>query len=115
MELTIAREGRTVIARLGGRIDGMTQAGALEQSIREATEKGDAGLILECSDVSFVSSAGLRMFAMVANRTRQARAAFAVCGLNAQNRQVFEISGFEQLLTVVEDIDEARWHIASAD
>ena len=114
MELTIAREGRTVIARLTGRIDGMTQADAFEQSIREATEKDDAGLILECSDVIYVSSAGLRMFAMIANRTEKARAAFAVCGLNAQNREVFEISGFGQLLTVVGSIDEAREHIAAA-
>ena len=103
-----------MIARLGGRIDGMTQADAFERSIREATEKGDAGLILECSDVIYVSSAGLRMFAMIANHTEKARAAFAVCGLNAQNREVFEISGFGQLLTVVGNIDEAREHIAAA-
>ena len=114
MELTIAREGRTVIARLGGRIDGMTQADAFERSIRKATQRGDAGLILECSDVSYVSSAGLRMFAMIANHAEKARAAFAVCGLSAQNREVFEISGFGQLLTIVGSIDDARRHIARA-
>lgn len=113
MEMAIEREGGTVVARLAGRIDGMAKANQFEESIAHATQHSDHGVVLECSAVSYMSSAGLRFIAMVANRMKKARMAFAVCGLNAQNREVFEISGFGQLFTITGDIEEALDHIAS--
>ena len=93
-------------AILDGRIDSSNTA-LFKQSILEGTTDEDRVLILEFSKVNFISSAGLRVVLELAKAFRPPKS-FSVCGLSFAVREVFEISGFDQIVSVYGTLEEAR-------
>ncbi len=56
------------------------------------------GLIVDCSGLAYVSSAGLRSFLVGARSAKSAGAVFLVCSLSPSVREVFTVSGFSRLI-----------------
>ena len=82
-----------------GRIDG-TNVTILQGAVREHLEAGQTRMVFDMIDLNYISSAGLRVLLMAA-RDLQAQAGKAVfCNLSEQIRQVFEITGFDKILSV---------------
>ena len=99
------RDGVTIL-RLSGRVDG-TNAGGLAESSAEHIDAGEAALLLDLGGLTYISSAGLRVL-LLAARKMQARSGKALfCGLSEQIAQVFEVSGFNNVLSVYGSQDEA--------
>ena len=63
---------------------------------------GAAKLVIDFSSLDYISSAGLRVLLGTAKRLSQAKGALRLFGLNETVREVFEISGFATILTVVD-------------
>ena len=114
MDLTLRREGSTLIAHLRGRIEGLPAATSLQATLEEAIERTDRALILDLEHLSYISSAGLRIVAIMINRTNAARMAFVVCSLAGATRELFAISGFNQLVRVTDTLDDARLFVAES-
>ncbi len=89
-----------------GRVDG-TNVTILQGAVRERLEAGQVRLVFDLVDLNYISSAGLRVFLMAA-RDLQAQGGKAVfCNLSEQIRQVFEITGFDKILSVRDDREDA--------
>ncbi len=89
-----------------GRVDA-TSAPELEQSMMASIEEGAADVVLDLGRTRYMSSAGLRVVLVVA-RAMQARSGrFAVCGLNDEVKELFEVSGFSLIVNIVADRDAA--------
>lgn len=94
------------VLSLSGRLDSNTSETA-EQQIMAKIDGGSKKLVLDFKELDYISSAGLRVLLMTAKRLKAEQGAFALCNLQEQIREVFDISGFLPILTVVEDMDSA--------
>lgn len=70
--------------------------------LREATDSNERSLVLNLSELTFLSSAGLRILLMTARKFSEPGRAFALCDMSAQIMEVIRISGFSQILSVHE-------------
>ena len=102
MEVNAARDGATLIARTGGRVDG-TNATEFQDALKNVISPDDQAVILDFADLSYISSAGLRVILLTAKDMRTANVKFAVCSLSQSVRDVFTISGFDQIIDIHDD------------
>lgn len=87
------------VARLGGHVDTLNAA-ELESSLLSLAESGTKQLLVDCTTLEYVNSAGLRVFLLVAKRMESLGGACAFCGLTPNVKLVFETIGFDRILTV---------------
>jgi len=96
----------TSIVRVSGRLDSASSP-ELDQIVRGRLDEGCQKLVFDFSDLDFVSSAGLRVVLSAGKRLRASRGKLAFAGLRPNVREVFSMSGFLTLFTVLETVDEA--------
>ena len=89
-----------------GRIDG-SNAGVLEEAIREQLESGHSVLVFDFSELNYISSAGLRILLVAARDTQSQGGKSIFCGLSEQIAEVFSVSGFDKILAIHASRDEA--------
>ena len=112
MEVTTERDGETLIARTDGRVDG-TNATEFQDALKQAIEPSDKAVILDFEELSYISSAGLRVILLTAKDMRAANVKFAVCSLSKPVHDVFTISGFDQIIDIHETQSAARSAVGS--
>jgi anti-anti-sigma factor len=92
------------LAVIEGRLDTIT-APALEERLLGLIAA--SRVVLDMAAVRFVSSAGLRVLLKAAKAAKAAGTGFAVCALQPSVREVYDISGFERIITAHPTRDEA--------
>src|SRR5687767_5864884 len=99
------RDGVTVITP-SGRID-TTTSGAVEDATRRAVDAGARDIVVDFAGVEYISSAGLRVFLVLAKRMRDLQGRLVLCGMPEPVRQVFHLAGFMPLFRVERSQDAA--------
>jgi anti-anti-sigma factor len=95
-----------------GRLDFASAAG-FQRELEAALAGGGASpaaLIVDCTALEYVSSAGLRVLLQAARGAQRAGISFTVCALRPAVREVFELSGFNRLIGVHADRAAALAH-----
>ena len=64
-------------------------------------------LVLDLAEVVYVSSAGLRVFLLVAKTSHKNPCNFVICGVSNNISQVIEMSGFSSILKIKATLEEA--------
>ena len=106
MELSVERDGGVMYCFVEGRVDGET-AVAFRDGVLNIVEDNDRILVLDLGGVVYVSSAGLQSFVIIARQLAREGVGFALCHLAEGVRHVFEISGFDGVLSIFGDSSEA--------
>lgn len=91
--------GDVQVFRIKGRLDSSTSTdfeAAVLKSIGPATNR----VVLDFSQVAYVSSAGLRVVLLAAKQTRAQQGAFAIFGMAKPIHHVFEMSGFARIIAL---------------
>lgn len=83
------------------RVDSAT-AKAFEGRVLAAVNSGAAKIIIDFAELDYISSAGLRVVLVGAKMTRAPRK-FALCGMKPHIREIFDVSGFARILTILPD------------
>ena len=97
MDIKAEREnGKTVIA-LTGRLDAIT-APELEKTVNDSLE-GTTDLTFSFEGVEYISSAGLRVL-LAAQKIMEKRGAMRVKGVSGPVMDVFNATGFSDILTI---------------
>ncbi len=96
------REGSVLITELAGRVDG-TNARDVFANVESALTEDDKFLVLDFADITYISSAGLRVVLLLARKMSQGGGQLAACALNPQIGEVFRISGFDRIINVHSD------------
>jgi anti-anti-sigma factor len=106
MEITDSVANGTPVLTLRGRLDGVA-APAVEQKIATLLASGAPRLVLDCSGIEYASSAGLRVFLATAKKltTTGGRCGFAA--LTPALREIFNISGFIDVLEIHDTVESA--------
>ena len=90
--------GTAATLKIVGRLDTVT-APALESAV-DGCAAGVQELVLDCGGLEYVSSAGLRVI-LKAQKLMNAQGSMKLTGVNETVMEVFDITGFADILTIV--------------
>ncbi len=113
MELKTEYDGDLMIVTPAGRIDG-SNAFDFQTAIDTAMADHDAGVIMDLSELTYISSAGLRVILLLAKKIKGQSTSLVLCSLAASIMDVFEISGFGKIIPIHQTRAEAISSIATA-
>ena len=99
MQIEQASVGAVRVLAPVGRIDTTTSA-AVEEALRRTVDAGGRELVVDLEGVDYISSAGLRVFLVLAQRLRNEQGRLVLCGLPEPVRQVFHLAGFIPLFEI---------------
>jgi anti-sigma B factor antagonist len=103
MKVSIKEHAGVVVAAIAGEIDGKTAPEA--QSAALAAVRDGAPFIIDMSETTYLSSAGLRVL-LIVHRESTARSARAVLvGVRAEIRDVMSATGFLRFFTLADTLD----------
>ena len=102
MEISQERDGDVVIVRLSGRLDSSAAPGA-EERLSAALTGTPPRVAIDMGQLVYISSAGLRVLLVLAKKVQQEKGKVALGGLAANVREVFTVSGFDTIFSVVPD------------
>lgn len=106
MDITETKIASATVLTLAGRLDGLT-SGSLERKVEALITAGARKLVFDCSQLLYVSSAGLRVFLASAKKLKSAGGGAAFAALSPAVHEVFELSGFTGVLAVHATSNEA--------
>ena len=95
------------LLKLSGRLDATTVS-EFDEKITDFISEIDKSLLLDLTEIIYVSSAGLRSILKIAKLSRVKNFQFILFGLNQNVYDVFKISGFTSLLKIAPDLDAAK-------
>ncbi len=102
----VESNGPAILLRARGRINAAT-ADLFEAYVLTASGGGDREVIIDGSDVTYLSSAGLRAFLRVWRELNEKSRNLHICSLKPYIREVFNIIGFDKLIPIHADIAAA--------
>ena len=106
MQIETFDQANVKIVALIGKLDTNTAPEA-ETSLMELVEQGHQRILIDFTDLDFVSSAGLRILLLTAKKISATGGALRVCSLNETVQDIFDMSGFASLLQVFDDQQNA--------
>jgi anti-sigma B factor antagonist len=82
-----------------GRID-LPAGRAIEDALGDLCDAGNARVVIDLGEVMYVASAGLKALLTGLRRARLLDGDVRLAGLNERVREVFEMSGFDQVFSI---------------
>ncbi|MGE5537581.1 MAG: STAS domain-containing protein [Solirubrobacterales bacterium] len=105
MEIREEQIGDAAVLIPVARVDSAT-AKAFEGKVLQVVNGGAAKILIDFSEMEYISSAGLRVVLVGAKMTRGGRK-FLLCSMKPHIREVFDVSGFAKILSIFPDRDAA--------
>jgi anti-anti-sigma factor len=106
MKITAIQEEGILVVQVEGRLDVAT-APEFEKNCAAMLEQGHEKLVLDLTDLEYISSAGLRSLLAIAKRLKGSGGSLSLCGLTGLVKEVFYLSGFDSFLPVYEGRQQA--------
>ena len=100
---TVYQDG-IVILNLTGWVDA-SNSGQFRDKIMEEINKGCDKMIINFSEVIYISSAGLQVLISATKYFAKNSSPFAVCSIDEKIMKVFEISGLRNHFTIYNDLE----------
>lgn len=99
MTTTIKESGNQLIAQFIGRLD-TAAAVQTAEDVKPLMEAANKEIILDCSQLEYISSSGLRIFLSIRKEAATHGSKVIVRDINADIRQVFMMTGFISLFEI---------------
>jgi len=100
MNVTINTEGSKTLVVLQGRLD-TTNADQFQKDIAPLMESSNPDIELDCTDMEYTSSQGLRMFLMLQKSVTSRGGKLVMKNMKPQVKEVFDITGFSHIITII--------------
>ncbi|QHT65968.1 STAS domain-containing protein [Rhodocytophaga rosea] len=107
MEISTLREDSFCIIAINGELDASSSI-LLDKAIESVVVQNEANILVDCKNLNYISSAGLGVFMSYLQDFQDKNISLVLFGLNEKVRNVFEILGLDQLLTIVFSKEEAK-------
>jgi len=101
MQVNIQPNGQQIAVQLIGELDTMAtteQADELQQVLNIA----DKALLIDCSEMEYISSAGLRFFMQLKRESEAKGGSIKIMHLNEDVADIFRMSGFQNIFDIEE-------------
>ncbi|KWW28640.1 MAG: STAS domain-containing protein [Bacteroidales bacterium] len=96
METTIQEVDGKLVATLSGEFDTAAAIDA-EQALKPLLESSGRDLAIDCSELEYISSSGLRIFLNILKNARSSGNKVTLLGVNEVIRDVLELTGLVKL------------------
>lgn len=106
MTIEQTQVGDKIVLRVAGRMDA-ENAVQFERQCESCIAEGFMSLVIDLSDLTYVSSMGLRSFVAAAKKLRDKGGDLRICRLTGLVRQVFEITRLNQVFPPHDSIESA--------
>ena len=93
------RQDGILVAALDGRVD-TTNALEFQKMMEAGISPEDKALIMDFEQVSYISSAGLRVVVIMAKKFKGPFRKFGICALSGPINKVFKMSGLDRAMTI---------------
>ncbi len=94
------------VVKLEGRLD-ISNSSQFEQDCMNWIEQGQRKFILDLGALEYISSAGLRSILAATKKLKAQNGSLALCSLCGLVEEVVTVSGFDNILQVFADLDQA--------
>ena len=96
MTTNILEKDGALVAEFKGRLD-TAAAPQVESEVKPLMEASGKDVILDCTELSYISSSGLRSFLSILKTVKPKGAHVYITGMNNDLRNVFTMTGFINL------------------
>lgn len=107
VDLKMEINGDSYLLKVNGDVDASSSI-HLDKAINQAVKSGAKHIIVDCSDLNYISSAGLGVFMSYIEEMDAQDITMVIFGLNEKVQNVFQILGLDQLLKIVETREQAK-------
>lgn len=104
LNVSESTEGEVTVISIEGRLDTATSAD-FDFALEAHAEK-PSKLLVDLTGIQYVSSAGLRVFLMLAKKLQKSGGRLVLCNMSSSVREVFDIAGFSKILQIEADRDD---------
>lgn len=106
MEITTSAKNGFSVIYLSGRADSM-HVSAFERYMLDHIAAGESKLIINCRDLKYISSLGLRVFLIAQKKIIEKKGKLFLCELTKPVLETIAISGFSTIFRIFETEEEA--------
>ncbi len=109
MNYPMTQQQSSLIIAAEGRLDFDAAPGFQSQMENALDQAENLGLsvVIHCAQLEYISSAGLRAFLVAARSAKTRQVKLLACQLTAHVQEVFDLSGFSQLIPLCTTLDQA--------
>ena len=102
----LQEDGADVLALIG-EIDASSSI-ELDLAIAKSVGEGFSKILIDCSSLEYISSAGLGVFMSYIEEFKDKNISMVLFGMNEKVANTFEILGLNELLKIAADKDQAK-------
>lgn len=100
MEVKVINPSDKVLVRISGRVD-TTNAAQFQDELSFIIQGDMKDVELDCSDLAYTSSQGLRVFLMLQKALQGRGGQMVLTHMQTQVKEVFDITGFSNIIRIV--------------
>ncbi|MBN2350586.1 MAG: STAS domain-containing protein [Bacteroidales bacterium] len=98
MKIEETRNEHAYIVKITGKVDTASYR-YFENTMLDVLET-EKNVLLDCTDMTYISSAGIRVFLMVLKTLQSKNGQLKLCGIRNDTKEIFEISGVSKLFEI---------------
>lgn len=106
METIITKQNDVIIIKPINRLDSNTFE-AFEQEINSQISNNASKLIIDFTELEYISSAGLRVILVTAKKLKKTKGTLRLCAMKDFIKEIFDIAGFSAILNIDTDLNES--------
>lgn len=106
MQIIEQKQGDVMVVSIDDHLDTMA-APVFEQRLLGLIDAGERKVVVDCSALQYVNSAGLKVFLLAAKKLESLGGQLVICSLAASVLMIFEMIGFTRIMKIVPARDEA--------
>ena len=99
MEIKIQPNGQETTVQLIGLLDTTTISEQADE-LQKVLDIADQALVMDCSELEYISSAGLRFFMQLKRETEAKGGKIRIIHLNEDVSDIFRMSGFHNIFSL---------------
>ena len=99
MEIKVEKQNAVVTVYLKGRLDTLA-AQEVSKQLEDLTEEASGTIIMDCTEMTYISSSGLRIFLTLRKAAAEKGGKVIVRGISNDIRSVFMMTGFLNLFEI---------------
>lgn len=96
-----------ILLAVEGRVD-TTNYNEFENAVNEVLSDDVKEIYLDCSELSYISSSGLRIFLTVQKKMMARAGKFKLFSMQPAIKEIFDISGFSSIFSIYPDLETAK-------
>lgn len=100
MKVNIQEENGKALVKLEGRLD-TTNADQFMKDIKPLMDGTQTEIDVDCTDMEYTSSQGLRMFLMLQKNVSARGAKLVLRNMKPHVKEVFDITGFSHIINIL--------------